>query len=214
MRDHSASADGRRRARDAALLGIAAACSWPMAKYVLSPDVNAAVIPTLVVMGRRYFKRPKQEDGLEPKHPAVKFMLAAWNKGDFSEAETYVAPDLALSINGFTYDSTPTRGGPAMAQESVEYWRAIVPDLKMELLREIRQKDRIAIEWLVSGTHSGERPELPASGNHIEVAGSAFLRLEDDMIDEVSTVFDALALAVQTGAAEAPAWWPGRGDAR
>jgi predicted ester cyclase len=68
---------------------------------------------------------------------------------------------------------------------------------------EIRQKDRIAIEWLITGTHTGERPELPASGNSIELQGSAFLTLNHDKIVQVSTVFDALALAVQTGAAEA-----------
>ena len=145
--------------------------------------------------------------------PAVKFVLAAWNEGDFSQAEKYVAPALAMSMNGFSYDSTPEGNGPAMAQESVEYWRAIVPDLKMDLLQEIREKDRIAIEWLITGTHTGERPELPASGNLIELEGSAFLTLEDDKIVEVSTDFDALALAVQTDAAEAPAWWPGRSHA-
>ena len=34
--------------------------------------------------------------------------------------------------------------------------------------------------------------------------------LSGGKITQVWTVFDALALAVQTGAAEAPAWWPGR----
>ena len=91
-----------------------------------------------------------------------------------------------------------------MAQKSIEYWRAIVPDLKMGLLQEIHEKDRIAIEWLITGTHTGEQPELPASGNSIELQGSAFLTLKDDKIIGVSTDFDALALTVQTGAAEAP----------
>jgi len=214
MSDQSASANARRRARDVVLLAVAAVCSWLLAKLVLSPDVHAAVIPTLVVMGTRHFRRGKREGEHEPKHPAVKFVLAAWNEGDFSEAEKYVAPDLAMSMNGFASDSTPEGDGPAMAQESVQYWRAIIPDLKMDLSQEIREKDRIAIEWLITGTHTGERPELPASGNLVELQGSAFLTLEDDKIVEVSTVFDALALAVQTDAAEAPAWWPGRSRAR
>ena len=80
----------------------------------------------------------------------------------------------------------------------------------MELLTEIREKDRVAIGWLITGTHTGDRPELPATGDPINVQGSAFLTLDDDKIVHVSTVFDALSIAVQTGAAEAPAWWPGR----
>ena len=168
------------------------------------------VIATVVIMARKHFKRSEPGGDNEPKHPAVKFVLAAWNAGDFSEAEKYVAPGLVMSMNGFTYDPTPDDDGTAVVQESIEYWRAIIPDLKMRLSQEIREKDRIAIEWLITGTHAGERPELPASGNLIELKGSAFLTLEDDKIVEVSTDFDALALAVQTGAAEPPDWWPGR----
>ena len=88
-----------------------------------------------------------------------------------------------------------------------------MPDLRMDLLQEIRKKDQIAIEWLITGTHTGQRPELPASGNLIKLPGSAFLTLKNGKIAQVSTVFDALALVVQTGAAEAPAWWPARSQA-
>jgi steroid delta-isomerase-like uncharacterized protein len=204
-------ANARRRAREVVLLAVAAVCSWLLATQLASsPDTDVAVIASLVIMGTKHFRHKKQEGENEPKHPAVKFVLAAWNEGDFGEAEKYVAPDLAMSMNGFAYDSSPEDDGPAIVQESIEYWRAIVPDLKMDLSQEIREKDRIAIEWLVTGTHTGERPELPASGNVIELQGSAFLTLEDDKIVEVSTVFDALALAVQTDAAQPPAWWPGR----
>ena len=83
----------------------------------------------------------------------------------------------------------------------------------MELSQEIRAKDQIAIEWLLTGTHTGEQPDLPPSGNAIEVQGSAFLKLDDDKIVEAWSVFDSLALAVQTGTAEKPAWWPARREA-
>ena len=154
MSNQSASANPRQRARDVVLLAAAAICSWRLAKLVASPGVQIDVIPTLVVLGRKHFKRGKPEAEHEPKHPAVKFILGVWNEGDFSEAEKYVAPDLAMSINGFAY-STPESDGPALAQESVEYWRALMPDLRMDLSQEIRKKDQIAIEWLITGTHTG-----------------------------------------------------------
>ncbi len=59
-------------------------------------------------------------------------------------------------------------------------------------------------------THTGTPPGLPASGGAIDVEGTAVLTLSGGKIAEVWTVFDTLALTVQTGAAEAPAWWPGR----
>ena len=51
---------------------------------------------------------------------------------------------------------------------------------------------------------AGDAPELPASGGTIDIEGTAFLTLSGGKITEVRTVFDSLALAVQTGAAEAP----------
>jgi predicted ester cyclase len=178
---------------------------------LIPSDVALGVIPTVTALTIRHFKQAKGEDGeaeLEPKHPAVKFMLGAWNDGDFSEAHKYVAPDVELFTNGLAQESE--HGGPAMVKESIESWRAMVPDIRMELTQEIREKHRIAIEFRVTGTHTGDSPVLPAGGGTIDVEGSAFLALDGDKIVEAWTVFDSLAAAVQTGAAEAPAWWPGR----
>ncbi len=191
-------------------LTLAALCSWVLAKLLLPADVGVAIIPTLGALAVRHFRHGKQEEH-EPKHPAVKFLVAAWNEGDFSEAEKHVAPDCAVFMNGFSPDLGPNESGPAMAEESIGYWRSIVPDIRMELSQEIRAKDQIAIEWVLAGTHTGEqRSDLPASGNAIEIHGSAFLTLDDDKIVEAWSVFDSLALAVQTGTAEEPAWWPAR----
>ena len=145
---------------------------------------------------------------LEPKHPAVKFVLGAWNEGDFGEARKHIGPDSEIYTNGLSFSSE--HGGPATVKESIESWRALAPDVRMELSQEIREKDRIAIEFRITATHSGDIPELPASGGAIDVEGTAFLTLSGGKVTEVRTVFDTLALAVQTGAVEAPAWWPGR----
>lgn len=205
MSDQPPSAD--RRARDLGLLAVTAVCGWLVAKRVMPPDVHTAVVPTLAALAAKHFRSGRQEgEEHEPKHPAVKFIVAAWNEGDFSEAEKYVAPDVAVSVNGDTRDVTPAAGGVGMAQESVEYWRSIVPDIRMEVLSEIRHRDRIAIEWRLQGTHTGERPELPATGNPIGIEGAAFLTIDDDKIAKVSTVFDALSLLVQIGATESQTW--------
>ena len=180
--------------------------------HLLASGPHLAVIPTLTAFTIRHFKHKQgQDDGgaeLEPKHPAVKFVLGAWNEGDFSEAGKYIAPGMEIYTNGLSLSSD--HGGPAMAKESIESWRALAPDLRMELSQEIGDKHRIAIEFRITGTHTGDAPELPASGGAIDVEGTAFLTLSGGKVTEVRTVFDSLALAVQTGAAEAPAWWPGR----
>jgi hypothetical protein len=137
------------------------------------------------------------------------FLLAAWNNGDFSEVKKHVAPVCAIQVNGLDYDPESDVDGPILARQSIEYWRAIAPGIKMELISEIKEKDHIAIEWLLTDTHTGERVDLPASGNVLDLRGLVFLTLEKDNDVEVVTAFDALALAVQTGAIEPADWWAG-----
>lgn len=180
--------------------------------HLLASSPHLAVIPTITALAIRHFKHKQgQDDGdaeLKSKHPAVSFVLGAWNEGDFSEADKHIAPDIEISTNGLSFSSE--HDGPAMVRESIESWRALAPDVRMELSQEIREKDRIAIEFRITATHTGDIPELPASSGAIDVEGTAFLTLSGGKVTEVRTVFDTLALAVQTGAVEAPAWWPGR----
>ena len=129
-----------RRARDVLLLTLAALCSCVLAKLLVPADVEVAIIPTLGALAVRHFRHGNQ-DQHEPKHPAVKFLVAAWNEGDFSKAEKYVAPDCAVFMNGFAPELGPEESGPALAEESIEYWRAMVPDIRMELTQEIRAGD-------------------------------------------------------------------------
>ena len=72
--------------RDVVLLAVAAVCSWLLAKLLVPSDVDAAVLPTLILMGRRHFKRGKREGQHEPKHPAVMFVLAAWTEARATSA--------------------------------------------------------------------------------------------------------------------------------
>ncbi len=179
---------------------------------LLASGPDLAVIPTVTALAIKHFKHKQGKDvegaQLEPKHPAVSFVLGAWNDGDFNEAHKHIAPDMSIYTNGRSF--TSEGGGPAMAKESIESWRALAPDVRMELTQEIREKHRIAIEFRITGTHTGDVPGLPASGEAIDVEGIAFMTLSRNKVTEVRTVFDTLAVAVQTGAVEAPAWWPGR----
>ena len=56
-------------------------------KDLLPSGPHLAVIPALTALAIRRFKHKQGQDdggaGLEPKHPAVKFVLGAWNEGDF-----------------------------------------------------------------------------------------------------------------------------------
>ena len=107
----------------------------------------------------------------------MKFVLGAWNEGDFSDADNHIAPDMQIYTNGLSLSSE--HDGPAIARQSIESWRELAPDLRMELSQEIREKHRIAIEFRITGTHTGDAPGTAshASGGAIgrRCGNTAFL---------------------------------------
>ena len=133
-------------------------------KDLLASGPHLAVIPTLTALAVRHFKHKQgQDDGgaeLAPKHPAVKFVLGAWNDGDFSDADSHIAPGIEIYTNGLSFSAE--HDGPAIARQSIESWRALAPDLRMELSQEIREKHRIAIG--VPDHRNPHRGHLRAAG--------------------------------------------------
>ena len=81
-----------------------------------------------------------------------------------------IAPDIEIYTNGLSLGSE--HDGPAMARESIESWRALAPDLRMELSQEIREKHRIAIEFRITEP----TPGTPLSGQ--PAAGRSTLRAQ------------------------------------
>lgn len=166
-----------------------------------SGGVHVAVIPTITALTIRHFKQKHGDEvgALEPDHPAVKLMFAAWNDGDFSDAEDLIAPNCEILFNGLAVDVDADLDAPTRVQRSVEYWRVAIPDVEMTLLHEVGEKDHIAVKWLISGTHLGDHPDFPATGNVVELNGAVFLTLESKKVVEVSTIVDTLPLVADPG---------------
>ena len=91
-------------------------------KDLLASGPHLAVIPMVTALAIRHFKHKQGQDDdgaeLEPKHPAVKFVLGAWNEGDFSQTHKLIAPDMQIYTNGLSLSSD--HDGPAMARQSIE----------------------------------------------------------------------------------------------
>lgn len=64
--------------------------------------------------------------------------------------------------------------------------------------------DRVAVRLRVTGTHTGEFMGVRASGQDIEVEGSAFFRIEGDRIAEFWGLIDQMGLMQQIGALPVP----------
>jgi steroid delta-isomerase-like uncharacterized protein len=75
-----------------------------------------------------------------------------------------------------------------------------VPDFKYGLTSRFAAGQWAAVEWVLSGTHKGDFPGIPATGKRFSsVRGSTILELEAGKIRRESDYWDAATLMKQVG---------------
>lgn len=100
----------------------------------------------------------------------------------------------------------PLRGTDAIVKDFVDFFTAF-PDLKFTLRQTLVEGDSYAIEYTLSGTHTGPlvapSGQIPATNRRIEVPGSAFGRVnaEGHTIEE-RRYYDYAGVLVQLGLLE------------
>ena len=89
-----------------------------------------------------------------------------------------------MSPNG----SVPERVGSDIRGDEQHWWqqaRAAFPDMTFSVNLLIESGDLVVSNWTVKGTHTGAAfYDVPASGDPVEINGTAILRLRDGQIVE------------------------------
>ncbi|MCV6638892.1 ester cyclase [Candidatus Albibeggiatoa sp. nov. NOAA] len=60
-----------------------------------------------------------------------------------------------------------------------------VPDFKVVPTQIVAGDNSAAASWVMSGTHTGDLPNLPASQKRFEVRASSIITLKDDLIFDI-----------------------------
>ncbi len=126
------------------------------------------------------------------------FIREIWNQGDFRNLESLVTdPYEILSDpgdpwNGQTIDRETFR-------RRVAYTRGAFPDVHFDVRETIAAPDRAAIRWVMTGTHLGDLPQLPATGKSFAIEGMTFYYFEDARIRAHRQAFDQLGFLKQIG---------------
>ena len=77
---------------------------------------------------------------------------------------------------------------------------AAVPDFKYQVTRRFATDQWAVIEWVMSGTHKGDFPGIPATGKRFSsVRGSTILELAAGKIRRESDYWDAATFMKQVG---------------
>jgi hypothetical protein len=93
--------------------------------------------------------------------------------------------------------------GPALDSGLVDSGSAVmaeaIPDLRMIEADNIKEGDKVAFRWLLSGTHAGEFMGVTATGKRVEAMGMDIVRLANGEIAEHWGEFDVMGLLRQIG---------------
>ncbi|MDP8957203.1 MAG: ester cyclase [Actinomycetota bacterium] len=109
-------------------------------------------------------------------------------------APDFVRHDLAQAFPEFT-----TAGGVV---DFVALLRSAIPDYNQEILDIFSADDRVAMRWVVRGTHRGELLGAAPSGNAISINGINLYRVAEGRIAEVWQLVDLAGLLRQLGILE------------
>lgn len=131
------------------------------------------------------------------KDAARRFAEEIWNNGDFSSADQFVAKDLY-----FRSSQVPEFTGITTLKELVAGNREAFPDGHFTIDEEVADGDAVVHRWTFRGTHQGEFLGVAATGNPVEVTGTAISHVRDGRVVSHRADVDMLSVLQQMGAAE------------
>lgn len=132
------------------------------------------------------------------KQIMTRFMQDKWNEGDFSRLTEFVAPEYHISDDEYDPWSGQTIDHETFRQR-VLYSRNAFPDLNFEIKQMIEENESIAIRWIMSGTHRGDLPQLPATGRSFSIVGMTFYDFRDQKLCGHTQSFDQFGFLKQMG---------------
>ncbi len=100
---------------------------------------------------------------------------------------------------------------PAGIQGADEYRQRVVaplltafPDLQFTPGEAVTEADRVAMPFLMSGTHQGPFEGIPPTGKQFAVPGMVLARVAGGKVEELRGVFDGVGMMQQLGVLPAP----------
>lgn len=127
----------------------------------------------------------------------VRRAIEAVNSGTFAEvgpeimAPNFERHDLAQAFPKFVTAAGVT--------DLMSLLRTAIPDLQMEILDIFSADNRVAMRWVMRGTHRGELLGAAPTGKAVEVSGINIYRIAEERIAEVWQLLDLAGLLRQLG---------------
>jgi steroid delta-isomerase-like uncharacterized protein len=138
----------------------------------------------------------------EQNKAVARKVLELFGSGDLDALDELISAD---AVDHDTQNPNRDVHGPEGSKRTISMYRAAFPDLRMVVEDQIAEDDKVVTRWTAIGTHDGDLPGLPASGNKSTVTGIGIDRFEDGKVVEAWNNWDTLGMLQQLGAMPAAA---------
>lgn len=128
-----------------------------------------------------------------------RFMVEkVFNEGQLDLLPLLLAPD-AISHELEIFGPSAARG-PELVRQYIRTFRFAFPDLKVTVIDQISDGDRVATRWRMEGTQSRRLMGIEASHRFVTVEGIRIDRIADGRIIETWNQWDSVGMLRQLGA--------------
>lgn len=125
----------------------------------------------------------------------AKDFMGAWNSHDVDKIASFLTDDSVWEDLAFGVVSQ----GKKEIKDFIKATFVWSPDLKFELKSFFSAGDWTASEWVMTGTHAGEVPGIPATGKRFSVRGASIEELRGGMISRHSDYYNLVSFLQQVG---------------
>jgi steroid delta-isomerase-like uncharacterized protein len=147
---------------------------------------------------KNYLKYIEEKMSTETNKAVIRNMLAVFEKGDTANVGQYFA------TNWVNHDpSLPPLSGLEGAKQLISLWSAF-SNRKVTIEDSVAEGDRVAMRFVIEGTHTGSFMGVPASGKAIHVTATGIFKVVDGKGTDNWVNFDAMGLLQQIGAVPMP----------
>ena len=122
-----------------------------------------------------------------------------WNKRRLELVDEIISPSHALHDPNLTDSSV----GPDAYKRQVSRFIAGIPDLRLTIEDIVGEKEKLAVAWTISGTHTGEFMGIPATNKKVYVEGITINHIVDGKIMDSYISWDTFGMMQQLGAVPA-----------
>jgi steroid delta-isomerase-like uncharacterized protein len=126
----------------------------------------------------------------------TQFIDEVWNAGDVDASDKYIAPKYTIHHDpGDPWDKREL--DLAGYKERVRISRAPFPDQRFSIQGLVAEGNTAVMTWLWSGTHKGDIPGFPATGNNIKMSGATVYYFDGGRLTGHWQIADRLGVYMQ-----------------